>query len=83
MAKRAVSLNIVIDASNAQMRNEHVLRMLCIHRMQDILSGNSMDEIMTSFQEKVMIEQFDENEEYESEEDEVANDFLINKEYGL
>jgi hypothetical protein len=83
MAKRAVSLNIVIDASNAEMRNEHALRVLCIRRMQDILSGNSMDEIMTTFQEKVMIEQFDENEEYESEEDEVANDFLINKDYGL
>ena len=78
MAKRAVSLNIVIEATQAQMENENEFRNLCIQRMCEILnSDNQVD----SFAENVSTEIFDEN--VSDEPDELVEDFLINQEYGL
>lgn len=77
MAKRAVSLNFTVDATQAQMDSECQLRVLCMQKMRDILaSANPLD----TFRDNVTIEVFDENV---NEADELAQDFLINKEYGL
>ncbi|RUP38445.1 MAG: hypothetical protein EKK63_12300 [Acinetobacter sp.] len=79
MAKRAISLNITIDATQAQMANENILRELCMQKMHDILdSNNSFQE----FQDNVTIEVFDENVD-EDTADAFASDFLVGKEYGL
>lgn len=74
MAKRAVSLNFTVEATQAQMDNEVVLRQLCMQKMRDILgSANPLG----VFEDSVTIEVFDENVD---EADELAQDFLINKE---
>lgn len=77
MAKRAVSLNFTVEATQAQMDNEVVLRQLCMQKMRDILGSASP---ASTFRDNVTIEPFDEVEE---DVDELAQDFLINKEYGL
>lgn len=77
MAKRAVSLNITVEATQAQMENECQLRVLCMQKMRDILGSASP---IDTFRDNVTIELFDENVD---EADELVQDFLTNKEYGL
>ena len=64
LSKRAISLNITIDATPAQMRDEVQLRELCMNRMHEIL-GTGYNSPYTSFatrvfEENVTVEQFDE-----------------------
>ena len=79
MAQRAISLNITIDATQAQMDSECQLRVLCMQKMRDILSSENP---FQEFQDNVTIEVFDENVD-EDTADEFASDFLVGKEYGL
>jgi hypothetical protein len=67
-SKRAVSLNITVEATPAQMCDEVQLRKLCMKRMHEILGTNYNPHLyssIVSFEENVTIEQFDENVEDE------------------
>jgi hypothetical protein len=66
ISKRAVSLNMTVLATPAQMNDEVQLRELCMKRMHEILGIDWNPPYATNaFEENVTIEQFDENVEDE------------------
>lgn len=80
MATRAISLNITIQATDAEMADEAKVRELCMKKMHEVLGTDWNPPYATkSFEENVTVECFDDF----NDEDELAQDFLINKELGL
>lgn len=61
MATRAISLNITVQATDADMRNEQKLRELCMQRMHHLLGTGCLPPYDDGlFIDNVTIEQFDE-----------------------
>lgn len=72
MAKRAVSLNIVVDLNDIDVLGGRTLKIKVMQRMIDILAGS-----YDSFSDNVTIELFDDN----VDEDEEELDLSLNPDY--
>lgn len=59
--RRAISLNIILQASDADMEDENKLRTLCIQRMYEILGVERQPYITTVWEKSVTIEPFQED----------------------
>jgi len=75
MPHQAVSVNIKVDVTGVGLDDEDLFRQRCFDRLQEIMAGG-----IESFADQATLEGFD---EFDDEEDELAQDFLKNKEYGL
>jgi len=60
MAKRAISLNIVVEATDAEMADENTLRELCMKQMHEILGTDwNPPYASKAWEDAVTIECFD------------------------
>lgn len=74
MAKRAVSLNLTIETTSEQMKDEKALREICVKRMGELLNmkyyvANEdmfVEDACNAFEESVTIESFDDDDEAEN-----------------